>query len=174
MLHGFRQDLDIFKIPEFSVPIEPVTGPCGVDDFDGFVKTSSTFFDGHSKYLELDRIEAPACAPVHAATRENIEEGYLFCEPQRMIEGSQRYRHTNTDVPGLIGDVHAHHVDGGADAVSAEVMLGKPDSIVSRVIHDMNSLHGALVDGGQRHSPFRPTEELEDSELHFLSVQDVL
>src|SRR5262249_32020085 len=63
------------------------------------------------------------------------------------------------------GHVRGHDVDRGTDAVRVEVMLGEPDAIVARPLHDLDPIHGSGVDLGERRPP-RPREELEDADVH--------
>ena len=73
--------------------------------------------------------------------------------------GSNRAFHPDAEIARAGGDVGAHDVDRWADAVGAEMVLGQPDAVVARLVHDRDSLERALVDRGQRHAP-RPREEL--------------
>ena len=63
---------------------------------------------------------------------------YLFGEPQRVVEGGQRDGHPDPETPGAGGDVGRHDVDRGAYAVGVEVVLGEPDAVVARLVHDLH------------------------------------
>jgi len=57
-------------------------------------------------------------------------------------------------------DVCAHDVDRWADPVSAEMMLGKPDRVVTRLVHHLHAVERLRVDRLQRHPPPRPAGKL--------------
>jgi len=103
------------------------------------------FVTVNAEYPEFILVEAAAGPPVSTATRENIEEGDFLCQANWIVECRQRDAGSYTKVSGCRGEVNTHHVDGRTDAIGREVMLSDPDSIVTILIHDTDSLQGAIV-----------------------------
>ena len=54
----------------------------------------------------------------------------------------------------------------GQTEVGGEVVLSEPDAVVAGLVHDVDAVEGAVVDGWQGDSASGPAEELEDAELH--------
>ncbi len=166
LLERLRQHLDIPELPELPFPVQAFIAPCRQHDLDGLVEASSALLDRHAEGSELGRVEAAPRAPVDAPAGEHVEQRDLLRQPQRVIEGRERYAHPNAQPAGLVGDVQAHHVNGGTNAVAREVMLGEPDGVVSSLFHDLGALHRTLIDGRQRASSPRPAKELEGTDSH--------
>src|SRR5947209_5754445 len=83
-----------------------------------------------------------------------------------MIERSERHRRADAQALRSSGSQCPDHMHGRAHAEAAEVMLGEPDRIVAGPVHDLDPLQGAGIDRCQIDPPLRPTEELQDPELH--------
>src|SRR5208282_2516159 len=46
-------------------------------------------------------------------------------------------------------------------------MLGEPDGVIARLVHDGKALEPRLVDRVERHGPVTPAEELQNADFHF-------
>src|SRR5208282_5802480 len=46
-------------------------------------------------------------------------------------------------------------------------MLGEPDGVVARLVHDGKALQPRLVDRIERHGPVAPAEELQNADFQF-------
>src|SRR5215469_10415970 len=84
-----------------------------------------------------------------------------------MVEWSERHRRSDTQPLGPRRCQCSDHVDRGADAEAAKVMLGKPDRIIAGLVHDLDPLQCAGVNRRQIDPPLRPAEELQNTQFHF-------
>src|SRR6516165_8153415 len=46
------------------------------------------------------------------------------------------------------------------------MMLGEPDGVIARLVHDGKSLECRFVNRSERHGPVAPAEELQNSDFH--------
>src|SRR3954471_599786 len=53
-----------------------------------------------------------------------------------------------------------------AHAEATEMVLGQPHRVVAGAVHDLDPVERAGEHRFERHAPFRPAEELQDTELH--------
>ena len=73
-----------------------------------------------------------------AAAREDVNGGEVLCQPQRVPHRSDIEAATNLDVFRSVREVQCHK-DGVGNAFSAfalEVMLGHPETVVAKAIHE--------------------------------------
>src|SRR5215467_6746344 len=84
-----------------------------------------------------------------------------------MVEWSERHRRSDTQSLGPGGCQCSNHVDRGADAEAAKVMLGEPDRIIAGLVHDLDPLQCAGVNRRQIDPSLRPAEELQNTQFHF-------
>src|SRR6202035_678061 len=83
-----------------------------------------------------------------------------------MVERGERHRSADAQTLRPRSGQRPDHVDRGADAEAAEVMLGEPDRVVAGAVHDLDPLQGADIDRRQIAPPLRPAEELQNPNLH--------
>ena len=173
LLLGLGQHLDLVEVVVVAVPGDALVAPGFEHDLDAFAEAGVGLFDGHIEGAELGLVEAAPGAPIDAPAGEHVEQRDFLGDAQRVIERGEGDGGADADVLGAVGDVHAHQMHGGADAVGVEVVLGEPDAVVAGLVHDVDALEGALVDGGQGHAPAGPGEELEDAVLERRSAVEV-
>src|SRR5580698_5175803 len=113
----------------------------------GFTETGAALFRCNAESTELARIETAAGTPVDAAARENVQQSNFFSQTQRMIERGKRDTCADAQTLGTRSRIRAHHGDRRTYAVIVKVMLGQPDGVVARLVHDLNTLKRALVHG---------------------------
>ena len=167
-LQGLRQNFDIVKGMKTTIVVQRFLAPCLQDDFHVFPEPRIGFVAADAEYFHFLAVETATRAPVHAATGEVVQQRHFFRQAQRMVEGGQADAGTDAQVFGGIRDVHAHEVNGRADAVGGEMMFRQPDGIVASTIHDLHAVEGAAVNGGERHAAAGPAKELQYGELHLL------
>ena len=148
--------------------VQRFLAPCLQNDLHVFSEPRIGFVATDAEHFHFLAVESAARAPVHAAAGEVVQQSHFFRQAQGMVEGGQTNAGTDAQVFRGIRDVHAHEVNGRADAVGREMMFRQPDGIVASTVHDLHPVEGATVDGGKRHAAARPAKELQDAELHSL------
>src|SRR5262245_31259073 len=85
-----------------------------------------------------------------------------------MVKGGQSDARANAQSFRARRRVRAHHRDRGTHAVITKMVFGEPDSVISGLVHNLDTLQRTLIHDRQGDPAFWPAEELEDSEFHIL------
>src|SRR5207245_2106325 len=82
------------------------------------------------------RARAAAQAEDHAAPGEDVGDGVVLGEAQRVPHGRDVEAAADLDPPGDVGEVDRVHQEIGDDLVALvlEVVLGEPDRVVARLV----------------------------------------
>ncbi len=131
-----------------------------------FVELVVAVLCGDPENPMLTRIEATAGAPIDPSSRKDVQHRDLLRDAQGVGQRGQSYRCPDSQPLRAVRDLDPHQMDGRADAVAGEVVLGEPDRVVAAGFHQVDPLESAVVDAGDRRFAVRPTEELKGSEFH--------
>ena len=161
-----RQNLDILEPEILSRVVQPLLAPRPQHDLHGFPESRRTFFRRHPERGELPARKPAAGTPVHPPARQHVQKSHFLGKPKRMVERGQRHRGADPQPPGPSRGKGPHHVDRRTHAEAGEMMLCQPNRVIAGSIHDLDALNRPIIHRGQIDPPLRPTEELQDAELH--------
>src|SRR5262245_39336297 len=88
--------------------------------------------------FHLARVVAATDAKDDAAACEDVNGGEVLCQPQRVPHRSDIEAATNLDVFRSVREVQCHkdRVGNAFSAFALEVMLGHPETVVAKAIHE--------------------------------------
>src|SRR5215510_13575992 len=166
LLQRLRQDFDALVAVIFALVGQLVVAPGLEHDIDRLVEAWGALFTGDAKGFEFAALKTASSTPIDASTRQHVEQGHFLSKPQRVVKGCKR--DARTDAKALrSGCCHyAHHVYGRAHGKGRKVVLGEPDHVVARLVHDDDALERHGIDRGKRYRAILPTEELQHADFH--------
>ena len=118
-----------------------------------FSKSRVPFLTIDTKDTKLRRIKTAPGTPVHATTRQDIQQCNLLCQAHRIIKGCKRDTRSDTQIACVGCKVHGHQVNGGTDTVGTEMMFSDPYAVVGTIIHDAHSIQCSTIDIGDNLAP---------------------
>ena len=164
-LQGLGDHAHVVEREEAPRVAEALFGPRAAHDLDGLVEALAALLLGHAVSGELGRAVAPPHAHVEPAVRDDVDEGHLLGEAQRVMEGQDRR-----------GEADAHPARPGRrrrrerrgihrQPVVDEVVLREPDLVEPELLGPLDLLELAVDDVGVPLAR-RRLEEVEGAETH--------
>ena len=95
LLQRFGQHLQTLEADELALEGDAFLGPGGQDHLDVLAETGVALLRRDGEGVELHALEAPAGAPVDPTAGQDVEQGHLLGQAQRMVGGGQGHPHTN-------------------------------------------------------------------------------
>src|SRR5438309_1198795 len=140
-------------------------GPRLGDDLHRLLEAVAVLLLRHVVAAELRRPVAAPEADLEPAARDDVHEGRLLGQAQRVMEGEDRRRQPDTHAPGPRGGDGGEGAGIDGEAVVDEVVLGQPDLVEAELLRPLHLLELAVHDllvAQPRHG----LEEVEGPEAH--------
>ena len=90
-------------------------------------------------------------AEAQPSAGEHVHRRVVLGQPQRMPGGDRVEERAELEPPGVVGQVQAQqrHVADAAVALALKVVLGQPEGVVARPLHQLGEAQGLVVDRRQ-------------------------
>ena len=114
--------------------------------------------------VEFIRLIAAAQAQYEPASRQQVGEGGLLHQPQRLVERQGQYGRPEADMGGLRRAMGHHHEGGRADRMVGEVMLREPGDVEAEILRHLHRVDRGAQHRGGRGVPVIQAHEVEEAE----------
>ena len=164
-LQGLGDHAHVVEREEAPRVAEALFGPRAAHDLDGLVEALAALLLGHAVSGELGRAVAPPHAHVEPAVRDDVDEGHLLGEAQRLVEREDRGGEADPNPLGPRRDRARERGRIDRETVVDEMMLGEPHRIEAELFRPHHLLELAVDDLRVRIARMR-LEEVIRPELH--------
>src|ERR1700684_1015974 len=136
--HRLGQHAHVSELEILAVETESLGGPRQLENLDGLERAAESLCARHAEAFELLSAVTKSNPQPEPAARDDIDEGGLLRQLQRMIERGQQDVGADGDAGGARRDSSGRGHQRGQVAVVGEMMLSEPDGIESESLGGLN------------------------------------